>query len=309
MQKTTWTAALAALLTTTLATAADDPTKTVDPIIQELGPGVRAGAIVQVVGSANASATFRKNADLTLPTASSIKTAIMIELFAAFPKALDVPPPGLDDILKDDHPAIAHFDAKQRDEIRAGLKGASVRRIGRVLLGSEDASNIVYNAACNVAIALLGGPEATTEAIHRRDPAFAPIVVRRYMLTDRKVRGDNEATAESLAAVLARLASRTVPKLDAATAEACRTALTTGDDPAIGRRHSKGGSLDSLPITRVASGWYDRDGKPPIVYVVMIAKDDPGGATAAEAGAKLEAAADRIALEVVTRLAGGNANP
>ncbi|WP_165075457.1 serine hydrolase [Paludisphaera rhizosphaerae] len=307
MLKTTWTATLAAILTTTIATAAEDPMKALAPIIQDLGSGVRVGVLVEVVP--HEIAAYRKDAGLTLPTASSIKTAIMIELFAKFPKALDAPAPGLDEILKDEHPAVAHFDAKQRDEIRAGLKGASVRRIGRVLLGSEDASNIVYNAACNVAIALLGGPDETTAAIHRRDPAFLPIMVRRYMLTDRKVRGDNEATAESLAAVLARLASRTVPNLDPATAEACRTALTTGDDPAIGRRHSKGGSLDTLPITRVASGWYDRDGKAPIVYVVMIAKGDSGAATPEEAGAKMEAAADKIALEIVTFFAKGDAKP
>lgn len=304
MPKTTWTAALAAVLTTTLATAADDPRPAgVDPIIQELGPGVRAGVFVTV--ASDESTARRKDEALPLPTASSIKTAIMIELFAKFPKALDVPPPGLDAILKDDHPAIAHFTAKQRDEIRKGLKGASVRRIGRVLLGSEDASNLVYNAASNVAIALLGGPEGTTEAIHRRDPAFAPIMVRRYMLTDRKILGDNEATAEALAAVLSRLASRTLANLDPTTAEACRTALTTSDDPTIGRRHSKGGSLDTLPITRVVSGWYDRDGgQPPIVYVVMIVKDDAGDTTAQRTGDRLEAAADRIARELVVQLAG-----
>nr|WP_303652762.1 hypothetical protein [Paludisphaera mucosa] len=279
------------------------PPKSLDQMMEAIGPGVRVGIVVTGPQKAEGEATaIRKNAEAALPTASSIKTAIMIELFAKFPKALDVPPPGLDAILKDDHPAVAHFEPGPRREIRAGLAGASVRRIGRVMLGSEAASNHVYNAASNVAIALLGGPDETTRLIHARDPAFAPIMVRRYMLTDRKARGDNESSAEALAAVLGRLAAREVPGLDAAAVEACRMVVSVSDDPARGRRRFKDGALDSTPITRVATGWYERPDGPPLVYVVMLAQDDPGPTPVAEAAAKLEAAATRLAEAAVDPL-------
>ncbi|WP_165243877.1 serine hydrolase [Paludisphaera soli] len=278
---------------------------TFDRVVEGLAPGVRYGIDVFQVPQAGAEArSLRRQADMVLPTASAIKTAIMIELFAKFPDGLDAPAPGLDAILKDDHPAVAHFDAKGRDEIRAGLSGASVRRIGRVMLGSEGATNLVYNAASNAAIALLGGPDETTRLIHSRDPAFAPIVVRRYMLTDRKVRGDNESSAEGLAAVLRRLASREIPGLDAATVEACRTAVEVSDDPGRGRRRFKDGALDSSPITRVSTGWYERPDGPPIVYVVMLAQDDPGAVPPAESAAGLQEAARRIAEAAVDALRG-----
>ena len=284
MPKNTWTAGVLALAIAAASQAAfgDEPAAA-DRIRRDLGieglaPGVRVGvdAWRGPAPGAEASPAVAWEAEQVLPTASSIKTAIMIEMFARFPKALDQPAPGLDEILKDDHPAIAHFAPPQRDAIRAGLSGASVRRIGRVMLGSEGASNLVYNAASNVAIALLGGPDETTRRIHERAPEFAPIMVRRYMLTDRKARGDNEATAAALLAVVRRLALRDLPGLDAATVEACRMVVQVSDDPARGRRRSKGGALDSLPITRVSSGWYERPGEPPVAFVVMLALAAPG---------------------------------
>jgi len=275
----------------------------IDAEVARLGPGVRCGIDVRRLAAEGAPETSsRKDADAVLPTASSIKVAIMIEMFAKFAGKLDEPVPGLDAILKDDHPAIAHFEPKQRDEIRAGLAGATVRRIGRVMLGSEGATNLVYNAASNVAIAALGGPDETTRLIHARDPEFAAIMVRRYMLTDRKARGDNESTPAALAAVLRRLADRSLPGLDPATVEACRTVVEVSDDPARGRRHFKDGALDSLPVIRVVTGWYDRPGAPAIVYVVMLAQDDAAPTPLAEAAERLQRAAERIAALAVDSL-------
>ncbi len=55
---------------------------------------------------------------------------------------------------------MAHLTPAQRAEIREGLKGASVRRIGGVMMGSLPASNIgVQRAAANITTALLGAPE------------------------------------------------------------------------------------------------------------------------------------------------------
>src|SRR5690606_12157447 len=121
--------------------------------------------------------------------------------------------------------------------------------------------------------------------------------VRRYMLADRKARGDNEATPAALAAILRRLADRSLPGVDVDTLEACRAVLETSDDPARGRRVFKNGSLDSPPVTRVVSGWYDRPDEPPVVYVVMLAQDDPSSSPA-----QLQQAAERLAKLAVDSL-------
>src|SRR5690606_256645 len=106
--------------------------------------------------------------------------------------------------------AISHFAPEVRDEIRKELIPASVRRVGEIMQGKAKASNPVYNAAANLITAHLGGPEQLTARIHARDPRFKAVVVRRYMLRDRTMPGDNEATAESLAALHQALASRSL---------------------------------------------------------------------------------------------------
>jgi hypothetical protein len=246
------------------------------------------------VGGASGDARFSIDGDKVFPTASAIKKAILIELFARFSNDLDQPPPGLLDILKDAHPAIAHFTPAQRDEVRKGLAGASVRRIGGIMMGSVPASNLVYNAAANVSIAALGGPEQATRAIRARDSAFAPIAVRRYMLADRRANGDNEATPAALAAVLQRLASRQVPGLEASTTDEIRRALLAKDDPRRGRHSFKEGDLASDPLSCVRTGWFEPPGGPVVVYVVMTAQDNPGDKTRDEAYRNLVATAARL---------------
>ena len=197
-----------------------------------------------------------------------------------------------------DHPAVARFTPKQRAEVREALARASVRTIGKVMMGSEAAPNVVYNAAANVTTALLGGPEGLTRAIRARDPAFAGITVRRYMLAPRNVTGDNEATAEALAAVLGRITSGTVPGLNDTTARAVREAvLVTESVPGLkGRHHVKDGDLNSDPLTRVRSGWWEAPGgKPALVYVVMVAQPDPGRFGREQAGDRLAAAVSKLA--------------
>ena len=270
--------------------------KAVREIVAKHGAGVRPGLWV---GGASGDARYERFAGAALPAASAIKTAILIELFSKYAKALDRPPEGLDDILKEDAPAVAHFAPTQREEIRKGLAGSSARRIGGVMMGSVPASNLVYNAAANVAIALLGGPDGATKAIRARDPAFAPIAVRRYMLADRKARGDNEASAAALAAVGRRLASRRVPGLDATTVDAIRGAMLAKDDAHRGRHIFKEGDLATAPITVVRSGWYEPSGGPAIVYVVMLAQPDAGSASPDEAHRRLSETAARLAEVLV----------
>ena len=302
---TTWALAYLALtvaITGIFATgsfAAEDPPRldrdrtdeAVRAILAKQGGRIRTGLWV---GGPTGDALYASNPSDTLPTASAIKTAILVELFARFADALDQPPSGLDAILKDDHPAIAHFDPRQRDEIRKGLAAVTVRRLGGIMMGSVPASNLVYNAAANVSIALLGGPAGATRSIRDRDPAFAPIAVRRYMLADRKATGDNEATSAALAAVLQRLASRQIPGIADATVEDIRRAILAKDDPRRGRVFSKEGDLASDPITCVRSGWCEKPGVGAVVFVVMLAQDKPASLTPDQAHRDLAANAGRL---------------
>jgi hypothetical protein len=246
------------------------------------------------VGGASGEAWYDREAGAVFPTASAIKTSFLVELFARHADALDRPPEGLDAVLRDDHPAVAHFSPAQRDEIRRGLAGASVRTIGGTMMGSVPASNVVYNAAANVVEALLGGPDGLTRAIGGRDPAFAPIAVRRYMLADRHAHGDNEATPAALAAVLRRLASREVPRLNASTVEAIRLAILRKDDPKMGQVFVKDGDLATDPITCVRSGWVEGPDGGAIVYVVMFARRGPGDLPRTEAYERLDRLSRRL---------------
>jgi hypothetical protein len=284
----------------TWLSAADDPPRldrdqteeAVRAILEKQGGRVRSGLWI---GGPVGDALYASGPVEALPTASAIKTAILVELFARFADALDRPPPGLDAMMGEDHPAIAHFSPPQRDEVRRSLAGVTVRRLGGIMMGSVPASNIVYNAAANVAIALLGGPDEATRSIRARDPAFAPIAVRRYMLADRKATGDNVATPAALAGVLRCLSSRRVPGVAEATVEDIRRAMLVKDDPRRGKVFIKDGDLASDPITCVRTGWCEKPGGGAIVFVVMIAQDEPGARSRDEAYRDLAATVGRLA--------------
>ena len=250
-------------------------TREVDGLLEAHGEGIAASLWL---GGATGPAWVAREPATPRPTASAIKTFYLVELFDTAAAALDRPLDGVASVLADDaHPAISHFPPVQREEIRRELGGASARRVGLVMMGTAPASNEVYNAAANVTTAVLGGPEALTARIHRRDAAFAGVAARRYMLRDRKEHGDNEAPAAALAALYQKLATGTLAGLDAATLEAIRAALRRADDPVLGRHFAKDGNLPSDPLAEVRAGWYETAAGPR-VYVVMATQPGPGPA-------------------------------
>lgn len=257
--------------------------------LQAADPGLTGGAPL-----------YAEAAESPRPAASSIKTAYLVELFATRAETLDEPLPGAEGIVGDpEHPAVAHFDAETRAEILEHLAGATARTVGRRMIRGDSVSNAVYNAAANLTTAFLGGPRALTGRIHERHPAFSGIESRRYMLAARDVTGDNEATAASLAAVLAQVAAGTIPGIGEATHEALREILFLEEEEEIGEEeggggvrlhHFKGGSLNSDPITRVLSGYTRRPGDPPgraLVYVFMAELPGPGDREPAAVGDRL----------------------
>jgi hypothetical protein len=267
------------VLTATFALGQEGETRgasTFDGLVREHlaahGPGIEASVWV---GTAKGPASYRHLADTARPVASAIKTAYLIEFFARHAGKLDAPLSGGDALLdQEDHPAWQPFDAKTRDLIRTGLKGASVRRIGEVMIKGKGVVNAVYNAAANLVTADAGGPEALTRRMRARSPAFRGLVARRYMLARRDVTGDNEATADALGAALQFLAAGQVPGLDQATVAAARDVLFDREDSETGRHYSKSGALSTHPQTSILSGWWEKDGKA-VVYVVMTTLPEP----------------------------------
>lgn len=241
---------------------------------------------------------YSAEADALFPTASAIKTAILVELFARFADDLDRVPPGLADHLQDTSPTIAHFAPEARAEVRRELAGKTVRQIGGIMMEPIPASNAVYNAAASISIALLGGPEGATRAIQARDPAFAPITVRRYMLADRTRTGDNTASPAALAAVFCRIASGNAPGLARPTVEAIRASILARND-ARGRRLLKDGLLESDPLTIVRTGVLTPPTGPPCVFAVMLARDRPDPHTRETALAQLGTDADRLVASLL----------
>lgn len=271
-------------------------TTAIDARLAAHGDGVSASVWL---GGAAGDPWLARGADAPRATASAIKTFYLIEFFARFAGALDQPLPGVAGVLADDaHPAISHFTPEQRAEIRRDLAGASVRRVGLVMMGTAPASNIVYNAAANLTTAALGGPEALTAAIRARDRAFAGVAARRYMLRNRSERGDNEAPALALAAVYQRLASRQLAGIDVPTMEAIHAALRQSDDPALGPHFDKGGSLGTDPMCEVRAGWYETP-RGPLVYVVMTLQPGPGADGREASGRRLAATAEDLTRTIV----------
>ncbi len=224
------------------------------------------------VGRESGSAVVEFRGDEVMPTASAVKTFYLVELFAAEAERLDQPLPDAMRILNDDaHPAISHFARPVREEIRRELGGTTVRRVGEIMMGKTDVSNAVYNAAANLVTGHLGGPEQLTKLIHRRDPRFASVMVRRYMLRDRKQPGDNEATAAAFAALYQSLASRTLKGITPEVMTALHHVLKQSQASPRGTFHEKDGGLSTDPLTAVKSGWVaTRSG--PVVFVVMCRK-------------------------------------
>lgn len=219
------------------------------------------------VGGTSGPATYDRNAKTVMPTASAIKTFYLVELFVRNADRLDQPLPDAPQILKDEHPAISHFTPEVRDEIRRELSTASARRVGQIMQGRSSASNAVYNAAANLVTAHLGGPEKLTDLIHARDPRFRPVVVRRYMLRDRTQPGDNEATAESVAALYQALASRKLAGVSEEVMTALHAVLKrpgNASEPIF----DKDGGLGSDPLTSVRAGW-KQSSAGPVVFVIM----------------------------------------
>ena len=224
-----------------------------------------------VVISDDGEKLFHQDSDLELPTASAVKPLLLLELFSKFEDELETANrPDIARIVHAKrHPAIIHFSQEDQKSIADALVGVSIKELGKIMIDSEDlagneTSNVVYNAAANVAISLLGGPGRATDSIHARHQAFRSVQVRRYMLARRDVRGDNTASPSALASLYQLAIGKAVEGLKASTVTQIAEILRKGDEGQYG----KNGTLTSDPVTSVRTGQYLQAGRR-LNYAVM----------------------------------------
>lgn len=244
--------------------------------VDKLPPGTHLGFVAL---DKQQREVFSLHPDEPLASASSIKTSILLELFVQHADELDVTRRSdIEKIVVDPtHPAIVHFPPPTQAAIANDLRDVSIRELGKIMIDSKFAdgsacSNTSYNAAANVAIALLGGPHGTTRRLHDRHPLQGGLDVRRYMLADRNVTGDNTATPRGLATVFALTVNRQLPDVPPHVTQATTSILHSKDYPDGSQRYSKGGTLHTDPVTCVESGQFRR-GSSQLNYAIMVAQE------------------------------------
>lgn len=273
----------------------------VEALVAKHGNGVQAAVWL---ADRDGRVLFARDAEALRPTASAIKVPLLVELLA---RCADKPAPKLtrsaqivDSVA---HPAMKPFPAPAHAEIQTRLRNADVDTAAATMIRGDGVANATYNAAANLVIAELGGPQGADQALAARWPGAPEIRVRRYMLAPRDEFGDNEASARALGKVWLALLRQEIPGADQALATRARAVLAVAPDAKYGAHFCKHGALDSLPLARVLSGAYER-GERGLVYVVMLSQPAlPEGTTPADEGKRLEQTAAAIRDLLLEKLA------
>lgn len=213
--------------------------------------------------------------DVVIPAASSIKAALLIEFFAEFAERLDEPFEPTTSLLRDrDSPAFRHFDHGTLQNIRTDLIGLTARELGEAMISKKHVtSNAAYNAAANLIILVLGGPEAVTRKIRDRHAGLENTTIARYMLANRYDTGDNTTTLADLGTIHRSLALRDIRGINAETTESICAVLEI--ESLGGRRQFyKGGSLSSDPQVRIEAGWLQHE-EDILLYAVAAHRKSP----------------------------------
>jgi hypothetical protein len=231
--------------------------------LEELGMEIGIQVVLEGRG-----VVFSRAAAAPRSAASAIKTAIALDLFSFWGEQLDQVPSGLGSLLRTGtHPAFNGFTPEQLKRARAHLAGRPYLELARIMMGRTQDSGEVYNAACNVIMIKLGGPDAITRRLRALDPAFAGFDLNRYMQSWNG-NGDNTATPEALVTLYRMTASGHIPGLGEEQVETFRALLLQEGDGGPGSVFEKMGTLYPDPMVRVRAGYLER-GEGDLVYAVM----------------------------------------
>lgn len=211
-------------------------------------------------------ALFARDTDRPRAAASAIKTFIALDLIATYD--LDRVPRGVRSLLQTGgHPAFEGFSRRQLQDAADRLIGCSYRELASVMMGHADVRSGVYNAACNVILVKLGGPDAVTRRLRALDPAFADVDLNRYML-EWHGDGDNRVTPRALVALYRGMAEGGLPGLDRRGVEELRELARERDTLAGSRLYAKSGTLYPAPMVRVHAGYVEHD-HGTVVFAIM----------------------------------------
>jgi hypothetical protein len=265
----------------------------VDGAIEAAGlsrPGVHLGIEVALVGG---EVLFSRDPDVPRAAASAVKSAIAVDLLATRGGSLDDVPTGVDALLTPGmHPAFDGFTPEQLSHCRAELVGKSYLELARIMMGRTRATNEAYNAACNVIMVKLGGPEAIGERIAALDPALAGFTISHYMQRWNGD-GDNLASPAALVALYRMTATGTVPGLPPREMEILQALLLEEGDGGPGSVYEKDGTLYPRPMVRVHAGYELREGGS-LIYAVMGEVAEPSSDDPADSFLRLMNGVDAV---------------
>lgn len=283
---------LAGILLATTAAAPAGPAGELERDVRDLvtaGWGFDVGVEVHVEGE---GIVYSRAADEPRFAASAIKTFVALDLVARTRLDLDTEPAGVGMLLWPGvHPAFAGLRDDQLARVRRELSGRTWRELARIMMGRTAAPNDVYNAACNLVMIKLGGPEAIQERVRGMHEAFSDLVLDHYMLTWNGD-GDNRVSPHALVSLYRMIASGGVPGVGPERVAVLRDLLHDGSagDALFG----KPGTLYPAPMARVQAGYLER-GDRDLVFAVMGEMRPPGNVPPADAFVVLLASVDSLA--------------
>ena len=253
--------------------------------------GVHLGMEVVIEGQ---GVVMSRAARVPRAAASAIKTAVALDLLSSHGRNMDDIVQGTESMLQPGmHPAMSGFSHENLAHCRTELSGKSYRDLLRVMMGRTGSSNEAYNAACNLIMIKLGGPESITRRLHALDPSLSGIVLNRYM-EQWNGDGDNQATPEALVSLYRMTASGSVPGIEADALAELKDLLRRDEeaDPV----YEKEGTLFPRPMVRVRAG-YVEDGGRRLVYAVMGEVPDPASPASSDVFLRLMRGVDAMALQ------------
>lgn len=230
--------------------------------------GVDIGAWVYLE---NQGVLYERKPDRPMPAASAIKTFIALDFLQQRESRLDETFPEIDSLLH--HPAFRGFTAGGLAEAARQLSGKSYRYLAEVMMGADGKPVEVYNAACNLLLIDLGGPQAVSRRMHRLSPDFKGLDIHQYM-EQWNGHGDNMVTPRSLAGLYLLLSRNAIPGASPEVHDQLR-ALLDRSAPGEAPVFEKSGTLYPLPMARIRAGYLERP-QADLVFALMGTMTNPG---------------------------------
>ena len=229
--------------------------------------------------------SLQSHSDEVWPSASIVKVFILITAYLEFRENWHETPNGLDEILNtggEVSPSMRMFDSSARAHVREQLMGMTYRDLAVSMMGStqNQIGNSAYNAAANILIYLLGGPEECTRKVRAICLEFNSVYIGRYMLEDRTPFNDNSNSLTALAAACRMIATEALPGADSNDCQELKDCLQTFSYMGF-NGYQKRGHLSTAPSLTAWVGWMEINDQPyfyaiSVLYEQGVSLEDRG---------------------------------